>query len=91
MYDSFNSAGGMGALQSDPIVFGKGFLDQIGQHYIGLSIFPETSGGLSWNFQPMMKTYGALIMGVIGSKIASSTGVNRYMKKIPFVGSRIKL
>jgi len=91
MMDSFQRAGGIGALQSDPINFGKGFLDQVGQHYIGFSMFPDVSGVNGFNFAEPVKTYTALIAGVLGSKLASATGVNRYMKKIPIVGSRIKL
>lgn len=38
-----------------------------------------------------VKTYGELIAGAIGSKIATKLGANRQMNKIPMLGKYVKL
>ena len=91
MIDSFERAGGMNDLQSDPVKFGKGFIDQIGQHYMGYSIFPDVSGVTGLNTQYLFNTYGGLLAGVIGHMVANKLGVNRYMKKVPLIGKYIQL
>jgi len=69
----------------------KGLVDQLGQHYTGFSIFPEL--GAQTSFQPMeaVKTYGALGAGVVGHMLANKFGVNRQIKRVPFIGNKIEL
>jgi len=86
---SFTSAGGMANLQSDPVGFGKGMLDQISQRYAGISIFPEMSGVSGFQINPLIETYGGLAAGIFGHWLCNRFGVNRYMKRIPFVGKWI--
>jgi hypothetical protein len=87
MWDSFERAGGIGSLTADPIGFGKGFVDQIGQHYTGYSFL--SGGGMNTAY--LFNTYGGLIAGYAGHMIANKLGVNRYMKKIPMVGKWVQL
>jgi hypothetical protein len=73
------------------MTFGKGFIDQIGQRYTGISIFPEMSGAKGFNLAPVFETYTGLIAGVVGSKLATGFGINKYTKRIPIVGKWVKL
>lgn len=75
------------------MTFGKHFLDQIGQRYTGVSFFPDASGRQSTdiNFAYLANTYGGLLAGVVGHKLANKFGVNRAMKKIPIVGKWVQL
>jgi hypothetical protein len=91
MVQSFNYAGGVGLLQSDPVGLGRGMLDQIGQRYMGISIFPDMSGVKGFQINPVIETYGGLFAGIFGHMIASKFGVNRYMKKIPLIGKWVSL
>ena len=87
MADSFENVGGVDALQSNPIQFGKDMIDQISQHYTGISPFYK----VGFQLDKVVQTYGGLAMGIIGDKIANATGLNRIMKRIPFIGKYVKL
>ena len=91
MMDSFERAGGMDDLKSDPVKFGKGFIDQIAQHYTGYSVFPDVSGVTGLNTQYLFNTYGGLLAGVVGHMLANKFGINRYMKKVPLIGKYVQL
>ncbi len=75
-------------VQTDPMKAVTGLLDQIGQRYTGFSLF-----GFEQGFHPehIIPTYAGLAMGVVGSKLATMSGVNRTMRQIPYIGKRIKL
>jgi hypothetical protein len=47
--------------------------------------------GQGWMPNRLVEFYGPIVLGVIGSKVATMVGANRTMKKIPFIGKRIKL
>jgi hypothetical protein len=76
---------------SNPILQGKAVLDQIGQRYMGYSIFPELSGTHGFNGQYLLETYGGLMAGVVGHMLANKFGVNRNIAKILIVGKYIQL
>lgn len=44
-----------------------------------------------FNFQDPLETYGMILAGYAGSKLASKIGINAQMKKIPVIGKWIKL
>jgi hypothetical protein len=44
-----------------------------------------------WNWSSMMSGTIPILLGAVGSKVMTAIGVNRYMKKIPMIGKRIKL
>lgn len=44
-----------------------------------------------WMPSRLLEFYGPIIAGAVGSKVATWTGANRYMKRIPFIGGKIKL
>jgi len=91
MMDSFERAGGMSQLQSDPMKFGTGFVDQIGQHYMGLSIFPGQSGVRGLNTAYLFNTYSGLLAGIAGHMLANKLGVNRQMRRVPVIGKWVQL
>jgi hypothetical protein len=91
MIQAFETAGGVNALQANPGNFGMDMLDQIGQRYTGISFFPQRSGSTGFNTTYLFNTYGGLIAGIFGHMLASKFGVNRAMKKIPYVGKWISL
>ena len=91
MSASFNGAGGMEALKNDPMKFGPGFVDQVMQHYTGISLFPEVSGVRYWNTAYLFNTYAGLFSGIAGHMIAQKLGVNRQIRKIPLVGKYVSL
>lgn len=39
----------------------------------------------------LLKTYGEIVIGAIGSKIATKLGANKSMRKIPMLGKYVKL
>jgi hypothetical protein len=88
---SFDAAGGVSGLTSNPALTAQATLDQIGQKYTGYSFFPQLSNTTGWHPEFMIGTYGGLIAGVIGHMIANKLGVNRYMKRIPLVGKWVQL
>lgn len=75
-------------IQSDPLKAIIGLTDQIGQRYTGFSMF-----GFEQGFHPehVIPTYLGLGLGVVGSKLATMSGVNRTIGMIPYIGKKIKL
>jgi hypothetical protein len=75
-------------VQTDPTKAIMGFIDQMGQRYTGFSFMGKYEG---FQASQMIPTYTGLIVGMIGSKIATKTGVNRQIKRLPIIGGKIKL
>ena len=73
------------------MTFGMDVLDQIGQRYTGISIFPERSGNRGFNTTYLFNTYGGLLAGIAGHMLATKFGVNKYMRRIPMIGKYIAL
>jgi hypothetical protein len=69
----------------------KGMIDQISQHYTGFAPFPEMGGGTGFHWDIVAQTYGGLLMGIVGHKLASKFGVNRSIHKIPVIGKYLSL
>jgi hypothetical protein len=74
-------------VQSDPMKAVSGLADQICQRYTGFSPLY----GQTWSMQPMIETYTGLLAGVAGHMLANKFGVNRTMKRVPFIGKYIQL
>lgn len=91
----FSAVGGMSRLESDPMGFLKGCVDQIGLKFTGIHFLPGEAGlptdkiNFQWD-EPLM-TYGGLLLGALGSKAATKVGINRQIARIPIVGDYIKL
>lgn len=65
------------------------FIDVLSINWTG---YKPSSG--SWHFLSQgypVKTYGLILMGWLGSKVATYFGANRVMRKIPIVGKYLKL
>lgn len=83
---------GLGVALKEPIVFAaNGYYEQalyeVGKKFTG---YDSNTG----QFDPMyalQKCYAPIIIGGLGSKAMTKIGVNRQLKKIPFVGKYIKL
>lgn len=74
-------------IQSDPMKATTGLIDQLCQRYTGLSPLY----GNPWSLQPVIETYTGLFAGIVGHKLANKFGINRYMKRVPFLGKYIQL
>lgn len=88
MVGAFEDAGGLPALQSSPMDFGKGMLKEIGLRYVGIDLMNTQAG---FTFDKVIPTYTGLIAGVVAHKIANKAGVNRYMKRLPFIGGKVAI
>jgi hypothetical protein len=64
----------------------KEFADVVSINFTGY----KPSDG-SWWFNKVAQTYGGIILGYAGSKIADKVGANRMMRRVPLVGKYIKL
>lgn len=88
MMGAFMDAGGVASIQSDPFEFAKSFVSEVGKRYVGIDLMNPQSG---FNADKVVPTYTGLIFGVIGHKVATKTGVNRYFRRLPFVGGKVEL
>ncbi len=90
---SMNVAGGLAYFQQNPMDFMTNFLDQMGQRYTGFALLrPNNPDNTTpFNISLLAQTYGGLIAGVVGHKLATKFGVNRQMRRIPFLGKYIEL
>lgn len=86
----------------DPVMHGKDALlggdaelglkmmaDRLSENFLGVWVTQPEAGFVGW--ERPMRTYMSIFLGAIGSKIATSLGVNRSLKKVPFLGKYIKL
>jgi hypothetical protein len=73
-------------VQANPATALYNLADNISQRYCGYSFQNN-----AFNMGGMIPTYTGLIAGLIGHKLASKFGVNRAIKKVPFVGRYIQL
>lgn len=74
-------------VQTDPMKASTGLIDQICQRYTGLSPLY----GNPFNAGFLFETYGGLAAGIFGHMLANKFGVNKSMKKIPFLGKYVEL
>lgn len=65
------------------------FADRLSENFIGVWVTQPEQGFIGLH-RPMM-TYSTIIFGAIASKLATHFGVNRNLKKLPFVGKYLKL
>ena len=63
------------------------FIDILGINFIGYKF----SDGSWWGWEKPAATYGGMLLGYGAGKIATKTGVNRSLAKIPFIGEYIKI
>ena len=75
-------------VQTDPVKAFTGLIDQIGIRYTGISMMGNHEGIDTGQVIP---TYVGLFAGVVGSKIATKFGVNRQVKRLPFIGGKFEL
>jgi hypothetical protein len=88
MLDSMKECNFTGQLMSDPMNAVVDLVDQISQHYIGISTQGSFQG---FNPKYLYQTYGGLMAGIVGHYVATKFGINRAMKRIPLVGKYIAL
>ena len=62
------------------------YLDILGINFMGFKFSDQSL----WLHQPI-KTYGTMILGALGSKLATRLGANRQFARIPFLGKYVKL
>jgi hypothetical protein len=80
------------------IAFSRPIENAIAGNYMG-ALAEVGSRFTGYNFQSqqfdfkyaLMNGYLPIIMGAIGSKVATKLGVNRALKKIPMIGKWVKL
>ena len=83
---------GVGAAVAKPIQLAaegdiEGGLAELGARFTGYN-YQSKQFDLKY---ALMNGYLPIVLGAIGSKVATKIGVNRAMKKIPMVGNYIKL
>lgn len=83
---------GLGAAFSRPVqnaVDGnyEGAIAEIGSRFTGYNF----QSGIFDAKYALVNGYAPIVLGAVGSKVATMVGVNREIKKIPFVGKYIKL
>jgi len=64
-----------------------GALAELGSRFTGYNFQSQVFDP----FYSLRTTYLPIVMGAVGSKVATALGVNRTLKKVPFVGKWIKL
>ena len=84
--DAYGSSGAW-AKKDNPEDALKEFANIISLNFTGYDI---RQGKFS-DFRGVINTYGSLILGYAGSKLANKMGVNTAMKRVPIVGKYIKL
>ena len=90
MLDAAKECNFVTQIQTDPVNAFTDLIDQISQHYIGIST-QGSFGSAQFNPKYLWQTYGGLAAGIAGHWVAQKTGVNRYMKRIPMIGKYIAL
>ena len=91
MMDAVAQSNFISQIQSDPMHAINDLVDQISQHYIGVSTQGSFGGGFQFNPKYLYATYGGLIAGIVGHKLANKFGINRYMKRVPMIGKYVQL
>ena len=65
----------------------KEYFDVLGINFLGWK-FSDSSW---WGWMSPIKTYGEILLGAVGSKVATKVGANRMIAKVPVLGKYIKL
>lgn len=80
-------ASGAWAKKDNPQEALKEFANVLSLNFTGYDI----NQGRFSDFNGVIQTYGSLLLGYVGSKVATKLGVNRAMQRVPLVGKYIKL
>lgn len=92
MLGAWTDAGVMDKLNAGtPLEAAKAMLNEISLRYIGYQPFVGYQTTMGFNFDKVIPTYGGLIAGVVGHMVATKFGINRQMKRIPFLGKYVQL
>ena len=83
---SANRNNGIQQAMNGDINGAKSYLNELAVNFTG---YDAASG--SWNINRAIETYVPIVVGAMGSKLATAVGVNRYMRKVPFIGKYVKL
>lgn len=65
----------------------EGALAELGSRFTGYNYQSQV---FDWQYA-LYNGYLPIVMGAIGSKVATKIGINRAIKKVPFAGKYIKL
>lgn len=85
-------SGAIRAYQNTNDVFkaGKEYIKLLLGNFTGFDIDTGQWGGI-FGWKSMLKTYGSMLAGYAGSKVATKLGANRALKNVPIIGKYIKL
>jgi len=86
----------------DPVMHGKGdvvagnweeglkkMADRLSENFLGVWISQPEAGFIGW--ERPVRTYTSIVLGALGSKAMNALGVNRNLRKVPFLGKYLKL